>query len=113
MAFSDRLTRYAVSARGALKVLSLASTGKGGAFDLMLNGNCKSGELDCISVNPEIFDSYHPAGGDLSEVRAGDANPEDSGSFGAAVAMGMGNTDNILMSARCQGLWGSTCLTNP
>ncbi|GAM89592.1 hypothetical protein ANO11243_076310 [Dothideomycetidae sp. 11243] len=103
---------YAISAAGARKVLAIASTGKGGAFDLMLNHNCKQGTLDCVSVNPEVFDPYHPADGDKSEVRAGDTTPGTEASFEDAVSQVMGHTDNILRSARCQGLWATTCLTS-
>lgn len=99
---------YAVSAKGARNVLNLAATGRGGAFDLMLLHACKDKVLDCISVNPELFDAYHPAGGDISEVRAGD----NGVAFDGAGEKAMGNTDNILHSARCHGLWGSDCLIN-
>lgn len=103
---------YAVSAKGAKKLLAQASTGKGGAFDLMLNYACRDGVLDCISVSPEIFDSYHPAEGDLSEVRAGDDGAESNkGFFDTAFGQAMGHSDNIWKSARCAGLWKSTCLT--
>lgn len=99
---------YAVSARGARKLLAQASLGKGGAFDLMLMHACQDKVVDCITVNPEIFDAYHPAGGDISEVRAGDHHED----IDTTVGQGMGSTDNILRSARCQGLFGETCLTN-
>lgn len=96
---------YAVSAQGARKLLAQASLGKGGAFDLMLMHACQDKVVDCISVNPEIFDPYHPAGGDSSEVRAADKGEVASAESGAE----MGRTDNILRSARCAGLFGSTC----
>lgn len=102
---------YAVSASGAKKALAIASTGKGGAFDLMLNGACRSGHLRCVSVNPEVFDSYHPAGGDVSEVRTGDA-PNDPPPILESTQTEAGHTDNIRQSARCQGLWRATCLTS-
>lgn len=96
---------YAVSAKGAKKLLAHASLGLGGAFDLMLMHACQDKVIDCISINPEIFDPYHPGGGDSSEVRAGDAG----GSLVAHAGDPMGHTDNILRSARCQGLFQSTC----
>lgn len=99
---------YAVSATGAKKLLHQASLGHGGAFDLMLMHSCQDRTLDCITVNPEIFDGYHPAEGDASEVRAGDSNMvADTDDVGRA----MGHTDNILRSARCLGLFGKPCLT--
>lgn len=97
---------YAVSAVGARKLLQHASLGRGGAFDLMLMHACQDGVLKCISVNPEIFSPYNPAEGGASEVRAGDAG----GVFNADVGKTMGQTNNILNSARCAGLFQSTCL---
>ena len=98
---------YAVSANGAKNLLAHASLGQGGAFDLMLLSACQDKVVDCISVNPEIFDAYHPAGGDASEVRAGDAGE----AVDVVTGQAMGHTDNILRSARCEGLFQSTCLT--
>ncbi|PSK40018.1 Procollagen galactosyltransferase 1 [Elsinoe australis] len=97
---------YAVSAVGARKTLAHASLGHGGAFDLMLMHACQDKVLDCVSVNPEIFNPYHTAEGDTSEVRAGDNNAE----FNADAGKSKGWTDNILQSARCAGLFHETCL---
>lgn len=97
---------YAVSAKGVRKLLNQASLGVGGAFDLMLMHACQDKIVDCISVNPEIFDAYNAVGDNTSEVRAGDdgeaVHVEDK----------MGNTDNIRNSARCAGVYHTTCLTN-
>lgn len=100
---------YAVSHAGARKLLEFASNGKGGAFDLMMMYACQRSELRCISVNPQIFDPYHPAEGDESEVRAGDNGGEDDFATGRSNKV-MGRTDNILKSARCQALFNDTCL---
>lgn len=100
---------YAVSAEGAKKLLAQASLGQGGAFDLMLMHACQDKVLDCISVNPEIFNPYHPAEGDASEVRAGDAGQ----AFDVVSGKEMGHTNNILHSARCSGLFQSSCLDSP
>ncbi|KAF2656275.1 glycosyltransferase family 25 protein [Lophiostoma macrostomum CBS 122681] len=103
---------YAVSAKGARKVLDIAMTGRDGAFDLMLHFACNDGRLDCISVNPELFDPYKPPGGQISEVAALD-NEKENGkveSFGQGISNEMGSTDNILESARCKALWDTTCL---
>lgn len=59
---------YAVSAKGAEKLLKLASFGYGGTFTLMLVGACRAEELICVSVDPEVFDPYHPAAGAFSDV---------------------------------------------
>lgn len=97
---------YAVSSEGAKKLLAHASLGRGGAFDLMLMHACQDKVLDCISVNPEIFNPYHPAEGDASEVRAGDAGE----AMDFAVGKEMGHTYNVLHSARCSALFKSDCL---
>lgn len=96
---------YAVSAEGARNLLQHASLGKGGAFDLMLMHACQDGVLKCVSVNPEIFDPYNPAEGASSEVRAGDAGV----AFNTDVGKSMGQTNNILHSARCNALFQSDC----
>ncbi|KAF2149653.1 glycosyltransferase family 25 protein [Myriangium duriaei CBS 260.36] len=99
---------YAVSVEGASKVLQWAGMGKGRAFDLMLSKACKEGKLKCVTVNPEIFDEYHPVGGD-----AGPDVAKGKGKAKAAIEKEMGHSDNILMSARCQALWGKNCTTEP
>ncbi|KAK1807278.1 hypothetical protein LTR12_018377, partial [Friedmanniomyces endolithicus] len=99
---------YAVSAEGAEKLLYLASSGHGGAFDLMLMGACRAKELRCVSVNPEVFDPYRPADGELSEVQDGDCGD----TLDVHVGDGMGYTDNIRQSARCLGLFNSTCYSS-
>jgi len=96
---------YAVTAEGAKKVLRLAMQGKGGAFDLMLLQACRDKVFECITVNPEVFDPYHPAEGATSEVFAADHNTTIDHDVGGA----MGWTDNIKNSARCAALFGSTC----
>jgi hypothetical protein len=100
---------YGVSAEGARKLLAEASKGQGGAYDLMLMSKCKEEKLRCITVNIQLFDAYHPAEGGQSEVRAGDSSMDLQDDFGASPAMG--HTDNVLESARCAGLFSSTCLS--
>ncbi|KAK1808076.1 hypothetical protein LTR12_017566 [Friedmanniomyces endolithicus] len=99
---------YAVSAKGAEKLLHLASFGHGGAFDLMLMGACRAKELRCVSVNPEVFNPYHAADGELSKVQVGDCGDI----LDVHVGDGMGYTDNIRQSARCLGLFNSTCYSS-
>ncbi|KAL1311419.1 hypothetical protein AAFC00_001581 [Neodothiora populina] len=97
---------YAVTARGARRLLAHAAKGKGGAFDLMLMHACQDKILKCVSVNPEVFDPYNPAEGSSSEVRAGD----DGSVFNVEVGKAKGQTNNILHSARCNALFGEDCL---
>ncbi|GAB7336727.1 hypothetical protein MBLNU13_g10828t1 [Cladosporium sp. NU13] len=96
---------YAVSADGARKVLAEASEGHAGAFDLLMMDGCKTERWRCITVNTELFNNYHPVGGELSEIRAGEGEP----GLEPAASKGMGHTKNVLTSARCAGLYGSTC----
>jgi hypothetical protein len=99
---------YAVSADSAIKLLAEASEGHDGAYDLMLMNKCKDKTFRCITVNMELFDSYHPADGDQSEVRAGDSGADLQDESVASQAMG--HTDNVLKSARCAALYNSTCI---
>ena len=96
---------YAVSANGARKVLAEASEGHAGAFDLLMMDGCKNERLRCITVIIELFDDYHPAEGELSDVRAGEGEPD----LEPAASKKMGRTKNVLKSARCAGLYGVTC----
>lgn len=96
---------YAVTARGAMKLLQHAMQGRGGAFDLMLMHACQDGVVECISVNPEIFDPYQPGHGRTSEVSAADHGEV----IDAVVGDEMGWTDNTIHSARCAALFDSTC----
>ena len=72
----------------------------------MLAGACQSDEFRCVTVNPQIFDPYHPAEGDQSKVRAGDTGREMNV---ASTGMKMGHTDNVLRSARCAARFQTTC----
>ena len=83
-----------------------ASKGQGGAYDLMLMSKCKEEKLRCITVNIQLFDAYQ---GGQSEVRAGDSGSDLQSDSSASPAMG--HTDNVLESARCAGLYNSTCLS--
>jgi hypothetical protein len=98
---------YAVSASGAHKLLAEASEGHHDAFDLMLMNKCKSEKLRCITVNMELFDQYLPAEGEQSEVRAGNSGADSEAD--PISLQSMGHTDNVLESARCAGLYNSTC----
>jgi hypothetical protein len=99
---------YAVSANGAHKLLTEALEGRDDAYDLMLMNKCKSEKLKCITVNMELFHQYIPAGGEQSEVRAGNSGADLEAE--TISSRPMGHTDNILESARCAGLYNSTCM---
>jgi hypothetical protein len=95
---------------GPRKVLELTGAGQGEAFDVKMMGECKTGNLKCISVAPEVVHQYFPAEnyGVKSLVDIG--NGEVPGPEDAAFESTKGTTENILYSARCQALWGKTCL---
>jgi GR25 family glycosyltransferase involved in LPS biosynthesis len=99
---------YAVSANGAHKLLAEALEGRDDAYDLMLMNKCKSEKLRCITVNMELFDQYIPAEGEQSEVRAGNSGADLEAE--SLSSRSMGHTDNVLESARCAGLYNSTCM---
>lgn len=96
---------YAVSANGARAILAEAFEGHAGASDLLMMDGCKNDRLKCITVNIELFDDYHPAEGELSEIRTGEGEPD----LEPASSKNMGRTKNVLNSARCAGLYGVTC----
>lgn len=100
---------YALSAEGARKALAFSDHAESEAFDIRLMWGCKTRALKCISVVPELFHSYFPAErfGVKSEVDVGNG---ESGKVAEEVFEGeMGNTENILESARCWALWGRGC----
>jgi hypothetical protein len=101
---------YALTHGGARKVLELTGSGRGEAFDVKKMGECKVGNLRCISVVPEVMHQYFPAEeyGVKSLVDIG--NGEVAGPSDAIFESTKGSTENILYSARCQSLWGETCL---
>lgn len=80
---------YAVTAASVARMLSMEH-GNEQAFDLWLHSRCRSRELRCFTVNPEMF-HHHVAGGlAASLVNEG------------LVSDGARNyTENILYSARC------------
>lgn len=51
---------YALSHDGARKVLELTGAGQGEAFDVKMMGECKTGNLKCILVAPEVMHQYFP-----------------------------------------------------
>ncbi|KAK8062197.1 hypothetical protein PG997_014294 [Apiospora hydei] len=118
---------YAVNRKGVRKVLEYVSGGQEQAFDTKLFHGCRSGALECISVNPELFRHFTPDEkfGQTSEVdkqnwggeekisktaegeKKGGAAAESS-KYSVAKKI-TGTTKNIKESARCKALWDTTC----
>lgn len=100
---------YALTRRGAQKVLKWAGKGENEAYDIRLLQGCKSKDLSCITVNPELMHHYTPPRefGHISNVAAG--NGEGSEAEEEEYEKVMGNTANIVRSARCRVLFDSTC----
>ena len=100
---------YAMTRRGAQKVLEWAGKGENEAYDIRLLEGCKTKHLSCITVNPEIMHHYTPPRefGRVSNV----ANGNGRGSVAEEEEFEklMGNTANIVNSARCRALFDSTC----
>lgn len=102
---------YALTAAGARNVLAWAGTGGvNQAFDIRLLEACQRRALRVVSVQPEIMHQYMPPNeeGYWSEVdRAnGLGSSADKTNWDGI----MGITENILESARCRVLFGSTCM---
>ncbi|KAH7021354.1 uncharacterized protein B0I36DRAFT_354020 [Microdochium trichocladiopsis] len=105
---------YGVSARGAHRLIELASADNGAeAFDVSLSNHCRDAKVDCLMVNPQVFNHYQPPAelGYVSQVHSGDGKgtPVDESEFEHV----MGSTANIVNSARCQALFGESCVAPP
>ncbi|KAK8096508.1 glycosyltransferase family 25 protein [Apiospora kogelbergensis] len=122
---------YAVNKQGIRKVLEYVSQGQEQAFDTKLFHGCRSGSLNCISVNPELFRHFQPDKkfGQTSEVDKQNWGGEekikhdtnnDKGSPHVSGTSGqpqfdvakkiVGITNNIRESARCKALWNKKCI---
>ncbi|KAH8815645.1 hypothetical protein F5884DRAFT_852112 [Xylogone sp. PMI_703] len=118
---------YAVNKPGAKKVLDFVSSGQDQAFDIKLMNGCRSNAYKCIVVNPEVMRHFKPDPefGESSEI--GQVNSQggekidnedmadrEEGGFGTKffdeARRVRGTTENIKQSARCQSLWGKTCM---
>lgn len=102
---------FAVSRAGALRILDLAGQGGAEAYDIELQGLCRSKKLKCISVVDQLFHHYRPApefgqGSDIGNLEKGLPPPPSAEEMEKA----MGSTAVILHSARCKALFNSTCL---
>lgn len=109
---------YALTAEGARKLAEAAATLgiTPEAFDVKLAGICRDGVLECMIVAPDLMHHYEPprvAGFEASaSVLADDGHDHgEDGEAMDAVSLGKGSTDNIVNSARCQALFGSSCMT--
>ncbi|OJJ52371.1 hypothetical protein ASPSYDRAFT_62883 [Aspergillus sydowii CBS 593.65] len=98
---------YALSRQGARNVLLDIGTGNDEAFDIALMNGCRERGLNCITVFPELFHHYKPSEklGSTSLV-----NSHDNDSNKVEIELEMGQTENIMDSARCKALWGKPCL---
>jgi hypothetical protein len=106
---TDGSLGIAFSRRGAIKVLNFAGKGQDTQFDTRLKNGCKRKDLSCLTVTPELFHHYVPPAefGHISAVA--DANGRGSRAEEEEFEYVMGNTPNILRSARCKALFDSTC----
>lgn len=101
---------FAVTRRGAQKILKWAGKGENEAYDIRLMQGCKEKRLSCVVVNPEVMHHYVPPRefGHISNVaegngRASEAEEEEFERI-------MGNTANLVNSTRCRALFDSTCM---
>lgn len=101
---------YAVSHKGARRILKRLGGGWAEAFDLGLRSECYY-HLNCISVVPEVFHQYFPPSefGVKSNVDEGNDRDGDPGPPDDDFESEMGSTENIVHSARCRALWGKDC----
>jgi hypothetical protein len=90
-------------------VLNFAGKGEDRSYDTRLKNGCKSKDLSCLVINPELMHHYIPPRdfGHISTVA--DANARGSPAEEEEFEHVMGNTPNILHSARCRALFDSTC----
>ncbi|KAF8846662.1 hypothetical protein BDZ45DRAFT_682402 [Acephala macrosclerotiorum] len=103
---------FAVTRRGAQKILKWAGKGENEAYDIRLMQGCKEKRLSCVVVNPELMHHYVPPRefGHISNVAEGNgrASEAEEEEFERV----MGNTANIGNSTRCRALFDSTCIRN-
>ncbi|KAI1360631.1 glycosyltransferase family 25 protein [Xylaria arbuscula] len=100
---------YGVTKDSAQKVLSIIGTGRDEAFDVSLLAHCRTGELQCFVVNPQIFDHYESPVG-YGHMRQGNALSEE---VEALFEHMMGATGNIMKSTRCEAFFDKTYMRPP
>lgn len=102
---------YAVTRRGAEKLLKILEQVAEEAFDVTLQRACQQGreELQCLSVVDELFHHYQPAEefGESSDIAEEETHANEHSIPKSETRPG--STLNILRSARCDALFNSTC----
>ena len=109
---------YAVTREGAKRLLIEADKQAEEAYDVSLQRACQRGGgwggregeedgLNCLSVVDELFHHYKPAEsfGESSDIAVQAAGEREEARFETEP----GETRNIVRSARCEALFGSTC----
>ncbi|OAG43374.1 hypothetical protein AYO21_02311 [Fonsecaea monophora] len=101
---------YGVTKQSAQKILSLLAQGADEAFDVALSHRCRSNELRCLVVNPQLMHHYEPPKdrGYVSPVDVGDGDGEAGNETDYESVKG--TTLNIVKSARCRALFHDTCM---
>ena len=101
---------YGVTAEGARKILEKMSSGKDEAYDVGLQHKCKSGELRCVVVLPQVLNHYEASEklGYKSDIKA--KSGEGSSASDELLGKTMGTTQNMVQSARCKAQFNSECL---
>ncbi|OAP56638.1 hypothetical protein AYL99_08750 [Fonsecaea erecta] len=101
---------YGVTKTSAQKILSLLARGADEAFDVALSHRCRSRELRCLVVNPQLMHHYEPPKdhGYLSPVDEGDGDGQAGNE--ADFESVKGHTLNIVRSARCSALFNDVCM---
>jgi len=95
---------YAVTNKGAHKLLDVYATGIDNPIDLILEEACTDQTLHCIIVYPTIIGMYQPQEAETSEVNAGNAYKESNTNVTLMV-----HTKNVMNSARCKAIFDTTC----
>lgn len=102
---------YAVTRKGAGRLVRELGGGGNEAFDLAMMEACRAQRLACVSVLPEVMHQYFPSEvfgvKSLVDVGNGVEQTEDEEELYEGV---MGSTENIIRSARCWALWERECL---
>ncbi|KAI0386066.1 glycosyltransferase family 25 protein [Hypomontagnella monticulosa] len=104
---------FGVTKEGARKIVPQLSQGADEAFDVALSAHCRDKKLNCIVVNPQLFNHYEPPAdkGYVSAVHAGDGRGEASDD--SQFEHTKGTTGNIMKSARCEALFHDVCMRPP
>lgn len=101
---------YAVSRTSAQKILDWAGKGQSEAYDIKLMIGCKSRDLSCITVTPDVMHRYSPSK-EMGYLSLVDEKDKDGHSAtGATFEKVTGKTENIMNRRRCRVLFDSACL---